>query len=75
MPLDERTYECSQCGHVADRDFNAALNLAEAPDDKLKSLEPLAKGGLPVDGLGADTPGRSRKKTSNARDTRYARFE
>ena len=49
MALSERTYECCECGHVADRDLNAALNLASAPDNKLKSLEPTASGELPVD--------------------------
>ena len=28
MPLNVRTYECSNCGFEADRDFNAAVNLA-----------------------------------------------
>ncbi|MDY7003451.1 MAG: RNA-guided endonuclease TnpB family protein [Cyanobacteriota bacterium] len=27
MPLNLRTYECSECGFQADRDFNAAVNL------------------------------------------------
>ncbi|OZH53914.1 transposase [Hydrocoleum sp. CS-953] len=27
MPLHKRTYECSNCGFEADRDFNAAVNL------------------------------------------------
>ncbi len=27
MPLHKRTYECSNCGFEADRDFNAAINL------------------------------------------------
>ena len=27
MPLHLRTYECSECGFTADRNFNAALNL------------------------------------------------
>ncbi|MEM1167499.1 MAG: RNA-guided endonuclease TnpB family protein [Cyanobacteria bacterium P01_H01_bin.35] len=27
MPLHKRTYECSNCGFQADRDFNAAVNL------------------------------------------------
>ncbi|WP_293116148.1 RNA-guided endonuclease TnpB family protein [Okeania sp. SIO1I7] len=27
MPLNLRTYECSQCGFETDRDFNAAVNL------------------------------------------------
>jgi len=28
MPLSERTYKCESCGFEADRDMNAALNLA-----------------------------------------------
>ena len=27
MPLQKRTYECSNCGFTADRDFKAAINL------------------------------------------------
>ena len=27
MPLNVRTYKCSECGFTADRDFNAAVNL------------------------------------------------
>ncbi len=27
MPLNLRTYQCSECGFTADRDFNAAVNL------------------------------------------------
>src|SRR5690606_20450809 len=29
MPLQERTYRCSCCGYVEDRDLNAAKNLAK----------------------------------------------
>jgi putative transposase len=28
MPLSTRTFHCPQCGHRADRDLNAATNLA-----------------------------------------------
>jgi putative transposase len=28
LPLSERTFHCSRCGHEADRDTNAAVNLA-----------------------------------------------
>ena len=63
MALSERTYECCKCGYVADRDFNAALNLASVSSTWLKYLEPTRRGGLPVDGLAADSPVRSRKKT------------
>ena len=27
MPLNVRTYECRACGFVADRDYNAAVNI------------------------------------------------
>ena len=27
MPLDTRTYECSECGQIIDRDLNAAINI------------------------------------------------
>ena len=27
MPLNERTYRCSECGNVIDRDYNAAVNI------------------------------------------------
>ena len=27
--LSQRTYKCSQCGHIQDRDWNAALNILE----------------------------------------------
>ncbi|NEP01373.1 MAG: transposase [Symploca sp. SIO2E9] len=40
MPLSDRIYKCGRCGHTADRDLNAALNLASVSIDKLKSLEP-----------------------------------
>ncbi|WXG41553.1 MAG: RNA-guided endonuclease TnpB family protein [Candidatus Freyarchaeum deiterrae] len=30
MPLSERTYKCESCGFEADRDLNAALNLASS---------------------------------------------
>jgi putative transposase len=29
LPLSERTYRCERCGLVADRDLNAARNLAQ----------------------------------------------
>ncbi|MCU0542785.1 MAG: transposase [Oscillatoriaceae cyanobacterium Prado104] len=28
MPLKERTYNCESCGHLMDRDLNAAINLS-----------------------------------------------
>ena len=32
LPLSERTFHCSSCGHEADRDTNAAVCLAQYPD-------------------------------------------
>ena len=29
MPLNVRTYECSECGQVIDRDVNAAINIRD----------------------------------------------
>ena len=31
VPLSERTFRCRRCGHEADRDVNAAANLAQYP--------------------------------------------
>jgi transposase len=31
LPLSERTFRCCHCGHEADRDVNAATNLASYP--------------------------------------------
>lgn len=33
-----KVYKCDKCGYVIDRDINAAINLAIAPQDKLKDL-------------------------------------
>ena len=54
LPLSERTYLCGACGMVADRDQNAALNLAEYGKHQL------AGSGPDSDGRGAGrktTPG------------------
>jgi putative transposase len=32
LPLSERTFHCRHCGHEADRDTNAAVNLAQYPE-------------------------------------------
>ena len=32
LPLSERTFRCSRCGHEADRDTNAAACLGQFPD-------------------------------------------
>ncbi|MBW4594499.1 MAG: transposase [Brasilonema angustatum HA4187-MV1] len=38
MKLSERVFQCQnpQCGHIQDRDENAAANLEFAPDDKVR---------------------------------------
>ncbi len=54
LPLSERAYVCTACGMVADRDQNAALNLAEYGKHQL------AGSGPDSNGRGADhktTPG------------------
>jgi len=35
MPLCERVFNCQKCGVSIDRDLNAAINLLQAPDDKI----------------------------------------
>ena len=35
MPLHERVFNCQICGVSIDRDLNAAINLMQAPDDKI----------------------------------------
>jgi putative transposase len=61
MPLSERVYHCNQCGHEQDRDLNAAINLENAPKDRVRAASTEL---TPVDRIGAVTPGRSRKQTS-----------
>lgn len=38
MKLSDRLFQCSQpqCGHIQDRDENAAVNLERAPEDKVR---------------------------------------
>jgi putative transposase len=36
MPLSERVYRCNQCGCEKERDFNASINLEQAPSDRLR---------------------------------------
>ncbi|WP_273249827.1 zinc ribbon domain-containing protein, partial [Limnospira indica] len=51
MPLNQRTFECQNCGLVIDRDWNSSINLEKSPgfDDY-------------TCGRGAaDSPGRSKK--------------
>jgi putative transposase len=49
LPLSERTYRCECCGLVADRDLNAARNLAKLVDDLDEDLDHVA-------GSGPETP-------------------
>jgi putative transposase len=37
MPLSERVYNCSRCGTTQDRDLNAAINLLNAPLDRVRA--------------------------------------
>ena len=41
VPLPERTFRCSDCGHEADRDTNAAVNLALWPRVAVNQVEKL----------------------------------
>jgi putative transposase len=59
--LSERTYVCTSCGMVADRDLNAALNLAALGQRKL------AGSGPDSNGRGAD------RKTGHARQVAVKR--
>ncbi|WP_414582694.1 RNA-guided endonuclease InsQ/TnpB family protein [Scytonema sp. PCC 10023] len=34
LKLKDRVFNCPQCGHIEDRDLHAAINLANAPDNK-----------------------------------------
>lgn len=42
LELSERTYRCDHCGHVADRDVNAAINLARWPHKHIYAPLPAA---------------------------------
>lgn len=62
MKLSDRVFRCQNpaCGHIQDRDENAAINLENTPNDQVR----LAIAGIDACGLeGADTPSRSRKGT------------
>jgi putative transposase len=64
MPLSERVYKCEAgCGHIMCRDLNAAINLNHAPHNKIRAASAKL---TPVDRLGADSPGLSRKQTSKS---------
>jgi len=58
MPLTERVFNCQNCGASIDRDLNAAINLVQAPEDKIgrATTESNACGEE-----GADSPRRNRK--------------
>ncbi|WP_369333955.1 RNA-guided endonuclease InsQ/TnpB family protein [Brasilonema bromeliae] len=61
MTLSERVYICGAgCGHKMCRDLNAAINLNNAPNHKIRAASAKL---TPTDRLGADSPGRSRKQT------------
>ena len=40
MPLKERTFVCQSCNYIIDRDLGAAINLANAPDNKVRLAKP-----------------------------------
>jgi IS605 OrfB family transposase len=61
LPLSERTYKCASCAMVADRDLNAALNLAAL------GRRELAGSGPDSNGRGAD------RKTGPARQVAVKR--
>jgi len=79
LPPSEQTYRCQQCGLVADRDLNAARNLAQLVDALVdRSVAMVAGSGpetlkTPVDGdvrlgLGPAVPGEagSRRQTTRS---------
>jgi hypothetical protein len=39
MTLKDRVFDCKKCGHVQDRDENAAINLECAPKTKYGWLD------------------------------------
>ena len=40
MPLSKRIYKCSECGQVADRDYNASINLRNMIEKQLGRVPP-----------------------------------
>ena len=62
LPLSERTYACTSCGLVLDRDANAALNLAEYGNRQIAGSGPEI-----ANGRGAD------RKTGPARQVAVKR--
>ena len=49
LPLSERTYACTSCGMVADRDLNAARNLAEYGNRQVAGSGPETRNGRGAD--------------------------
>ena len=58
MPLCERVFNCEKCGASIDRDLNAAINLMQAPEDKIGRATPESDA---CGEEGADSPQRNRK--------------
>lgn len=40
MPLSERVFDCQNCEHTQDRDWNAAINLTKASESKVRLASP-----------------------------------
>ena len=40
MKLSDRVFDCQNCDHLMDRDLNASINLAHAPEEKVRSARP-----------------------------------
>jgi len=59
MPLSERTYECTDCGMVMDRDVNAAINILHVGMANYPEL-------MPVEGVDAIMAERSEKQESTS---------
>jgi len=58
MPLKERVFDCKKCGASIDRDLNAAINLMQAPVEKIGRATPKSDA---CGEEGADSPRRNRK--------------
>lgn len=56
LKLKDRIFVCPKCSHKENRDLQASLNLAQAPDsvitDRIGSIRINARGLVPADGLG-----------------------
>jgi putative transposase len=68
LPLSERVFRCDHCGHVADRDLNAARNIAKEATRLLDEQHQQAGKTSHVAGLRPETQnaGRRRRKTREA---------